>query len=412
VVTFDLETTLRGDLACGDYLNSSLIGSDTKCLWGSDPVSGSSLLFLTCPSNNWYLMVGDTVEFLKNVVRWADGMSAPIPADEAGGVIVERPVGIALASGNHRLQKVIMNSVLIAKIVLTAPREITFTNLLLDTSLSTGDAGRKFRTKWILQKAVFNDTTNPTVTGPDLAKKTVDDINRYLNNINFLLQDGHATSVVLPDKQFPPSYTYYFQATIQNWLGAKSTAGMTLITKASMQPTVTTIQGGGDALLVNWNDNIVAKVTIGKGTCLGSAKLSFTWSTITTPAYFFGEEGLIDTEHMQDLYIPKGRLIPGTSYTFRLTLKAEFLAGGKPLERVTDLMVNVRGIPAPTLVSVVFVYENSAGSIHLLFSNPTDRARMSVGSPCGKLLTDSTLSVIKSVAVSVLSCSWPSANKM
>jgi hypothetical protein len=54
VVAFDAETNLRGDLPCGDYLNSSLLGSDTKCLWGADPVLGASLLFLTCPSNAWY----------------------------------------------------------------------------------------------------------------------------------------------------------------------------------------------------------------------------------------------------------------------------------------------------------------------------------------------------------------------
>jgi hypothetical protein len=168
----------------------------------------------------------------------------------------------------------------------------------------------------------------------------------------------------------------------------------------------------GDALLVNWDEKIVAEVTIGKGTCLGSAKLSFTWSTTTKPEYFFGEEGLIDTEHTQGLYIPKGRLTPGASYTFRLTLKAEALAGGEPLERTTDLIVNVRNIPAPKLISAVFVYEDSGVSIRLLFSKATDRANMAVGSPCSKLLTDSTLSLIKSVDVSTLSCSWPSANMM
>jgi hypothetical protein len=51
--------------------------------------------------------------------------------------------------------------------------------------------------------------------------------------------------VLLPDKRFPPSYTYHFQATIQNWLGGKSTSDTTLITKASMQPPVATIQGAG-----------------------------------------------------------------------------------------------------------------------------------------------------------------------
>jgi hypothetical protein len=413
VVAFDAETNLRGDLPCGDYLDTVLLGSDTKCLWGSDPVSGTSLLFLTCPSSTWYLMVGDAVTFLEDAVLSVDGMSGPIPSGEMGGVIVERPLGMALASGNRRLQQLIMNSVPTPNVILTAPQDLTFcSDLLLDTSLSTGDAGRKFRTKWILQKAVFNNTADPSATGANLAKSIVDDINHYLNTINFLLDDGHATSVLLPDKRFPPSYTYHFGATLQNWLGGQARAEPTLVTKASMQPPVATIQGAGDALLVNWDEKIVADVTIGKGTCLGSAKLSFTWSTTTTPEYFFGEEGLIDTKHTQGLYVPKGRLTPGTSYTFRLTLKAEALAGGKPLERITDLIVNVRDIAAPTLISAVFVYEENAGSIRLLFSDATDRANMAVGSPCSKLLTDSTLSLIKSVDVSILSCSWPSAAQM
>jgi hypothetical protein len=414
LVTFDAETDLRGDLPCVDYLDATLLGLNTKCLWGSDPISGASVLFLTCPPNSWYLMVGDSVVFLENAVRSADGLSAPIPAGEAGGVVVKRPASMSLASRSRRLQQAIVDYVVpTPKINLTVPRDITFcSDLLLDTSLSTGDAGRKFRTTWILQKAVFNDTMDSTATGSDLASKTVLAINEYLNNINYLLGYGHNTSVLLPDKLFPPSYTYYFGATIQNWLGVQASAETSLVTKASMQPPVATIQGKGDALLVDWDKKIVAEVTLGKSTCLGSAKLTFTWSTTTTPEYFFGEEGLIDTKHTQDLYIPKGRLTPGASYTFRLTLKAEALAGGPPLERITDITVNVRSIPAPTLISAVFMYENSVGSIRLLFSKATNRAKMSRGSPCSKLLTDSTVSLIKSADVSVLSCSWPSAAQM
>jgi hypothetical protein len=54
VVAFDAETDLRGDLPCGDYLDLVLLGPDTKCLWGFDSVSSTSLLFLTCPSSTWY----------------------------------------------------------------------------------------------------------------------------------------------------------------------------------------------------------------------------------------------------------------------------------------------------------------------------------------------------------------------
>jgi hypothetical protein len=55
VIAFDSETNLRGDLPCGKYLNTRLLSESTNCLWGSDPETGSSLLFLSCPSNDWYL---------------------------------------------------------------------------------------------------------------------------------------------------------------------------------------------------------------------------------------------------------------------------------------------------------------------------------------------------------------------
>jgi hypothetical protein len=415
LVTFDTETNRRGNLPCVDYLDIALLGPDTKCLWGSDKVSGASVLFLTNPTNSWYLMVNDFVEFLENAVLSADGKSAPVPAGRAGGVVVKRPAGMALASRSRRLQQVIVDDyvVPVPKINLVVPREITFcSDLLLDTSLSTGDAGRNFRTKWILEKAVFNDTMNTAATGPPLARKTIEDINKYLATINYLLLDGHRSSVLLPDKLLPPSYTYSFRATIQNWLGGDARSDTALVTKASMQPPVATIQGAGDALLVNWDEKIAAEVTLGKGTCLGSAKLTFIWSTTTTPEHFFGEEGFIDTKHTKDLFIPKGRLTPGATYIFRLTLKAEALAGGKPLTRITELTVSVRRISAPILLSAVFVYEKSAGSIRLLFSKATDRAKMSRGSPCSRLLTNSTLSIIRSVNVSVLSCNWPSTTLM
>jgi hypothetical protein len=143
----------------------------------------------------------------------------------------------------------------------------------LDTSLSTGDAGRKFRTEWILQKAVFNDTTDAFATGADLATSAVVDINDYLNTINFLLGDGHATTVLLPDKYFPPSYTYHFRATISNWLSSEATSDTLLVTKASMQPPVATIEGQGEALLIDWKEKVLAEVTLGKSSCLGSTML-------------------------------------------------------------------------------------------------------------------------------------------
>jgi hypothetical protein len=413
LVNFDAEVNLRGDLPCADYLDPVLLGPNTNCLWGFDPASRTSLLYLSCPSNDWYLMVGDAIVFLEGAVKSADGLSASISAGKAGGVIVEQPIGMALASRRRQLLQVVMQAIPVAVIVFNAPRELTFcSDLLLDTSLSTGDAGRKFRTEWILQKAVFNDTTDTFATGADLATSTVVDINDYLNTINFLLGHGHATTVLLPDKYFPPSYTYHFRATISNWLGSEATSDTLLVTKAPMLPPVATIKGQGEALLLDWKDKVLAEVTLGKSSCLGSSTLSFTWSTTTTPEYFFGEEGLIDTKHTQALYIPKGRLRPGTSYNFRLTLRAEALAGSRAVERTTDLTINVRGIPAPTLISAAFMYENSAASIRLLFSKATNRASMSVSAPCGKLLTDNTLSLLQSANVSDLSCSWSSALQM
>jgi hypothetical protein len=55
VITFDSETNLRGDLTCGEFLDTRLLGTSTNCLWGSDPATGSSLLFLSSPTNEWYI---------------------------------------------------------------------------------------------------------------------------------------------------------------------------------------------------------------------------------------------------------------------------------------------------------------------------------------------------------------------
>jgi hypothetical protein len=165
-------------------------------------------------------------------------------------------------------------------------------------------------------------------------------------------------------------------------------------------------------LLVNAAEKLALGVKLGKSSCGGSAKLTFTWATTSKPEYFFGEVDNVDTSRSQDLLIPKNRLQPGVSYTFQLTLTAEALAGGKTLKRVTKITVKVRDIPSPTLVSALFNYESGAGSIHLLFSAATNRASMSVGSACSKLLTTNTVSLIQNADVSALECSWSSARQM
>jgi hypothetical protein len=183
-------------------------------------------------------MVGDRVVFLQAAIFSADGLSAPIPAGELGGALVEAPAPgvlvkspapIALAQ-RRLLQVTAVDFQPIA--VLTAPQDITFcSDLLLDTSLSTGDAGRAFRTEWILLKAAYNNTADPAVTGADLRSDSVEEINQYLNSFNYLLLNGHASSVLLPDKLFPPSYTYHFQAKIRNWLGSVAASETKLVTK-------------------------------------------------------------------------------------------------------------------------------------------------------------------------------------
>jgi hypothetical protein len=55
VIAFDSETNLRGDLPCGKYLDTRLLKESTNCLWGSDLATGNSLLYLSCPSNDWYI---------------------------------------------------------------------------------------------------------------------------------------------------------------------------------------------------------------------------------------------------------------------------------------------------------------------------------------------------------------------
>ena len=139
-------------------------------------------------------------------------------------------------------------------------------------------------------------------------------------------------------------------------------------------------------------------------TCLGSSTLTFEWSTVLKPEYFFGEEGQVNTKTMQSLYIPKGRLMPGMSYTFQLNLTALPLGGARAGTRVTEIKVKVRPIPAPTLMSAIFLLEDNKGLISLRFSNATNYAQMHVGSDCGILLTNSTEKLINSGGVTALQC--------
>jgi hypothetical protein len=79
--------------------------------------------------------------FLEDKVYSADWRSAPIVGGRSGGVVVARPLGMA-ASAQRSLLQVFFTSVPPVNIILDAPRNITYcSNLRLDTSLSTGDAG-------------------------------------------------------------------------------------------------------------------------------------------------------------------------------------------------------------------------------------------------------------------------------
>jgi prepilin-type processing-associated H-X9-DG protein len=101
----------------------------------------------------------------------------------------------------------------------------------------------------------------PLEGGADLNSSIVEGINVYLNRINYLLGDGHAAAVVLPDKLFPPSYTYHFRAVIRNWLGSTATSQPVLVTKASLEMPVATIKGEGTTKLVDWDEKLTVEVT-------------------------------------------------------------------------------------------------------------------------------------------------------
>jgi hypothetical protein len=141
VVSFDLETNLRGNILCANFLDVKLLGPNTFCLWGLNETTNTSLLYLSCPKNDWYLMVDDTIVFLENKVYSADGLSAPVAAGQSNGVVVARPLAMA-ESAQRSLLQLVFTSIPTASIILNAPGNITYcSNLRLDTSLSTGGGG-------------------------------------------------------------------------------------------------------------------------------------------------------------------------------------------------------------------------------------------------------------------------------
>jgi hypothetical protein len=248
--------------------------------------------------------------------------------------------------------------------------------------------------------------------GADLSFVTIEEINGYLNRINYLLGDGHAAAVLLPDKLFPPSYTYHFQAVIRNWLGSTATSDLVLVTKGSVEVPVATIKGEGITKFVEGDETLTIDVALAETTCLGSSALKFEWTTVSKPEYFFGEVNQFNTKTMQSLYIPKGHLVPNATYTFQLNLTALPLGGGRAYSRVTEISVKVRPVPAPILLSAEFLLEDEMGYISLRFSKATNYAQMHVGSECSMLLTNSTTNLIKSGNVTALQCTWRNASHM
>jgi hypothetical protein len=76
LVTWDALTNKAGKLPCKNVLNTELLGPNTQCLWGA--AEGVSILFLSCPTNDWLLMADDQLIFLNESIRSANGLSAPI----------------------------------------------------------------------------------------------------------------------------------------------------------------------------------------------------------------------------------------------------------------------------------------------------------------------------------------------
>jgi hypothetical protein len=165
-VTFDIATNFIGTVDCALALDTTLLGPNTICFWGLN-AQGASELSLSNSANDWLLMVGDSLEFLPNAVFSANGLSAPLGGARkppAAAAIARRLLQRVEVSPESVVQPPLNPAVPTPPVVaiLVAPANVSSCGeLILDVSSSTGDAGRAFRTEWILKSAERTDTKNP-----------------------------------------------------------------------------------------------------------------------------------------------------------------------------------------------------------------------------------------------------------
>lgn len=125
LIRFDLPTNQSGNTRpCSEFVDVRLLGTRPLCTW----FSGSGLLIT---SSDWTIFAGDVIKIKADSLYSSNGLSAPVSADE---VVLQGALSAPQVVASLHAASAVSSCA----------------DILLDTSASSGGAGRELLTRWEL----------------------------------------------------------------------------------------------------------------------------------------------------------------------------------------------------------------------------------------------------------------------
>lgn len=359
-VFFALPTDLAGQAAGVDFFCDRILESSTVDLLANPSTAlcqwvDSDLLLIHLGALD-AIVPGDAITVLPDILRSQGSVSDAATAATSPLVASETPIA-PLAS-------------------LQGPALVgSCSDFTLTAEASNGGAGRALVITW----AFLGNAT----AYPELAQ--------LLDNTN----TNQSTRVVVPSLTAPPSASsvlYPFSLTAANWLGFEDTALLNVEKISADLPEVTFDPIGiADRYL-----DLTVNTTVVGSSCENNRSsedvLLLEWSTVyplpNDTAFFNASE--LATAAQEDLFIPKNTLIPGISYTLRLTVQD--VSSG--LANSNTVLLLVAPVPTPEVTEARFGDDGS--SIFVQFDASTQPLA------CASVLTPTSLFDLGGTPV----CSW------
>jgi hypothetical protein len=371
-VNFDAPTQLLGSVLCASILDvqASWLGS-AACNFVT-----SNFLFISNPKNDWQIMAGDDLHFLAGKIFSLDQSSNAMQRTKVTlqGPASAPPV-VAVLTGLGVLS--------------------SCSNLILDTSTSTGSGGR-----W--GKVIFQ-VQRLAETG--LTTSQYDAMDSYMQSANLLAGNRGSSTVTLPNRLFPPGHNYTWSAQAMSWLGGSGASNILRTEKplgeapvVFTSPARTTVSGLNQVLV---SANVQASL------CTGAAKISYLWSQKAGPIYYI--DPLVASS--KQLVIPAGALSTGNTFEFQVNVTSQppgTRGVTSTLWAAATVVITILPISAPVLRSAIV----SGDAIAISFDVATNQASMWPGSSCDKVITNFTIALVLSNTATAIQCSWVSKTKM